>query len=176
MLTREQKRDAVSELSDKFSRATSVFVADYRGLGVLEVRELQTQLRAETDGESEYRVVKNAVLRLACEGSDVAVLKEHFSGPSAVAISYGDPASLAKVLVNFSKDKELFEIKGGMLDGKALEDHEVAKLATLPSLLELRGQIAGLLQAPAGKLARLLKEPGGQLARVVAARKDSLGE
>lgn len=176
MLTREQKKVAVSELNDKFSRATSVFVADYRGLGVLEVRELQSQLRSATEGDAEYHVVKNSVLRLACEGSDVSVLKEHFVGPSAVAISYGDPASLAKVLVNFSKDKDVFEIKGGMLDGRSLDDREVAKLATLPTLLELRGKLAGLLQAPAGKLARLLKEPGGQLARVVAARKDSLGE
>jgi len=47
---------------------------------------------------------------------------------------------------------------------------------TLPTLLELRGQLVGLLQAPAGKLARLLKEPGGQLARVMGARRDALSE
>lgn len=176
MLTRDQKKEAVAELSDKFSRATSVFVADYRGLAVEEVRELRSRLRAETDCESEYQVAKNSLLKLASEGSEAEVLKEHFVGPTAIAISYGDPVSTAKVLVKYAKEHEVFEIKGGVLDGKALDQSEVAKLATLPTLNELRGKLAGLLQAPAGKLARLLKEPGGQLARLVAARKDSLEE
>ena len=176
MLTREQKRDAVAELGDKFGRATSVFVADYRGLSVEEVRELRGKLRSESEGEYEYRVAKNSLLSLASEGHDAEVLKDHFTGPTAVAISYGDPVGLAKMLVSYAKEHEVFEIKGGVLDGKALDQAEVAHLATLPNLLELRGKIVGILQAPAVKLARLLNEPGGQLARLVSARKDALEE
>lgn len=176
MLTREQKRDAVAELGDKFGRATSVFVADYRGLSVEEVRELRSKLRSESEGEYEYRVAKNSLLSLASEGHDAEVLKDHFNGPTAIAISYGDPVGLAKMLVSYAKEHEVFEIKGGVLDGKALDQAEVAHLATLPNLLELRGKIVGILQAPAVKLARLLNEPGGQLARLVSARKDALEE
>lgn len=176
MLTREQKRETVATLSEKFSRATSVFVADYRGLAVEEVNDLRGQLRTATEGDCEYRVARNSLLRLACEGSDVEVLKEHFVGPTAIAISYGEPVSMAKVLVKYEKDHEVFEIKGGILEGKALERADMAKLATLPTLQALRGQLAGLLLAPAGKLARLLKEPGGQLARLLEARQGSLEE
>ena len=178
MLTREQKKDAVAELGDKFGRATSVFVADYRGLSVEEVRELRGKLRSESEGEGEYeyRVAKNSLLSLASEGHDAEVLKDHFTGPTAIAISYGDPVGLAKMLVSYAKEHEVFEIKGGVLDGKALDQAEVAHLATLPNLLELRGKIVGILQAPAVKLARLLNEPGGQLARLVSARKDALEE
>jgi len=176
MLTREEKKDAVAALGEKFARAKSVFVADYRGLDVGEQTELRGQLRGLEGGECEYQVAKNSLLKLASEGSDVGVLKEHFSGPTAVAIGYGDPVSVAKVLVEYAKEHEVFEIKGAMLDGKSLDEAEVAKLATLPTLLELRGKLVGLLQAPAGKLVRLLSEPGGQIARLVAARKDSLGE
>lgn len=176
MLTKEQKKDAVAELGEKFARAKSVFVADYRGLDVLEQTELRGQLRELEEGGCEYQVAKNTLLKLASEGNDVAVLKDHFSGPTAIAIGYGDPASVAKVLVNYAKEHDVFEIKGAMLDGKALDETEVAKLATLPSLLELRGKLVGLLQAPATKVVRLLSEPGGQLARLVAARKDSLSE
>jgi large subunit ribosomal protein L10 len=176
VLTREQKRDAVAELGEKFGRATSVFVADYRGLSVEEVRELRGHLRSESDDEFEYRVAKNSLLSLAVDGHDAEVLKDHFVGPTAVALSYGDPVSLAKVLVKYAKDHDVFEIKGGVLDGKPLDPGEIAHLATLPNLLELRGQLVGLLQAPAGKLARLLNEPGGQLARLVSARKDALEE
>lgn len=176
MLTREQKKEEVAELGEKFARATSVFVADYRGLDVEAQSELRGQLRGLEDAECEYRVAKNTLLKLASEGSDAAVLKEHFSGPTAVAIGYGDPVSVAKVLVKYAKDHEVFEIKGAMLDGKALDESEIATLATLPTLIELRGKLVGLLQAPATKLVRLLSEPGGQLARLVAARKDSLSE
>jgi len=176
VLTREQKTDAVSELNEKFSRATSVFVADYRGLSVEEVRELRGRLRGDSTEDFEYRVAKNSLLSLAAEGQDAEVLRPHFNGPTAVAFSYGDPVGLAKILVKFAKENDVFEIKGGVLDGKALDQGEVAHLATLPNLLELRGKLVGLLQAPAVKLARLLNEPGGQLARLVAARKDALEE
>ena len=104
------------------------------------------------------------------------VLRDQCVGPAAIAIAYGDPVSMAKVLVQYAKKHEVFEIKGAMLDGQALGKEEVAQLATLPSLQQLRGQLAGLLLAPATKLVRLLKEPAGQLARLAAARRDSLEE
>ena len=176
MLTREQKRDAVTELSEKFSRATSVFVADYRGLSVEEIRELRGTLRSASEVDFEYRVAKNSLLSLAVDGHEAEVLKEYFVGPTAIAFSYGDPIGLAKILVKYSKDHDVFEIKGGVFEGKALDAGGVAHLATLPNLLELRAKLVGLLQAPAVKLARLLNEPGRQLARLVSARKDALEE
>ena len=95
---------------------------------------------------------------------------------TSIAISFGDPVALAKTLVDYAKENEAFEIRSALLDGEVLDSAGIAKLATLPSLDEIRGKLVGLLQAPAGKLARLLKEPAGQLARVVAARESSLGD
>jgi large subunit ribosomal protein L10 len=172
--TRENKEQTVLELNEKLGRASSVFVADYKGLTVKDLDELRQKMR-ESDG-CEYQVVRNTLLRRAAEGNGAGLLKDHFSGPTAIAISYGDPVGLAKVLVDYAGDHDAFEIKGAELDGQALGPDEVAHLATLPSLQELRGTLAGLLLAPASKIARLLKEPGGQLARLVAARKDKLEE
>jgi large subunit ribosomal protein L10 len=177
MLSRAEKEEQVAELRDCFGRATSVFVAGYSGLTVERVNELRSKLRSsEAGGRVDYRVRKNAVLRRAVADSPVEVLRDRFSGPTAIAISYGDPASLAKLLVDYSKANEVFELKGAFLDGRCLEDGEIATLATLPSLDQLRGQLIGLLQAPGGKLARLLKEPGSQLARLVDARRNALQE
>jgi large subunit ribosomal protein L10 len=81
---------------------------------------------------------------------------------------------LAKTLVDYAKEHEVFELKGGYLDGRMLDTQEVETLATLPTLETLRGQMVGLLQASATKLARLLKEPGGQMARLVEARRAQL--
>ena len=68
------------------------------------------------------------------------------------------------------------QVKGGFLDGKPLDTGEIATLATLPNLHELRGILVGLLVAPATKLVRLLNEPAAQLARLVEARRGSLEE
>ena len=176
MLTRRQKEDQVAELHDKFERATSIFVADYSGLGVTQLEALRGGLRKDEGSQSEFRVAKNSVLRLASEGGPAEGLKAHFNGTTSIAMSFGDPVSLAKALVNYAKDNEAFEIRSGVLDGQVLEPKEISNLATLPSLDQLRGKIVGLLQAPAVKLARLLNEPAGQMARIVAARKTALDE
>lgn len=174
MLTRAQKEEQIADLRDKFGRATSVIVADYRGVSVQSINQLRSKLRSDADNPSEYRVLKNSVLKLATADSGLDVLREHFVGPTAVAISFGDPVAMAKTMVDYSKDHEIFELKGGFLDGKAMDTGEIATLATLPSLDELRGQIVGLIQAPATKLVRLLAEPGSQIARLMEARRGAL--
>lgn len=176
MLTRTDKESMVGELREKFSRATSVFVAEYRGLDVGRIDSLRRKLRAEPAGAYEYRVTKNTLLRRAAEGSSVETIVQHFKGPTAVAIGFGDPVRLAKILVDYAKDNEIFQLRGAMLDGKALGKADIATLATLPSLDELRSRLIGLLQAPAGQIARLAAEPAAQLARVIAARSKALEE
>ena len=176
MLTRAQKEEQIAEFKEKFERANSFYVADYRGLDVPAVNELRSKIHVEGGGDYEYRVLKNAVLRRAVEGLDASEVKEHFNGPTVVALSYGDPIGLARILSDFSKAHDVFELKGGILEGKAISPAEIRTIATLPTLDGLRGMLVGLLQAPAAKLARLMNAPAGQLARVVEARRKSLEE
>jgi large subunit ribosomal protein L10 len=176
VLTRTQKEEQVVELNEKFSRAKSVYVADYRGLDVAAADSLRKRIRKEGSGEFEYRVAKNAVLRRAAADLDVAGLASQFEGPSAIAISFGDPVGLAKILSDFAKDHEAFELKGGVVDGELIDTAQIAALAKLPSMDALRGTIVGLLQASATKLVRLIAEPGAQVARLVEARRAQLEE
>ena len=170
MLTRAQKEERVAELEGMFARATCVYLADYRGVNVESVNQLRRRIRTEGGGDFEYRVAKNALLRRAAEAGKAAGVSQYINGPTAVAFSFGDPAGLAKILVEFSKDHEVFELRGGLLEGEVVDGDAIGTLATLPSLEALHGQIVGLLQAPATKLLRIITEPGGQLARVAAAR------
>jgi len=170
LLSRVQKEAQVAELKDKFSRATCLYLVDYRGLDVESVNKLRRRVRKEGDGKHEYRVLKNSVLRRATEGSGYAQIAEKFVGPTAVALSFGDPANLAKILDSFAEENQAFALKGAVVDGALLGRAEIAKLATLPSLDELRGKIVGLLLAPATKIARLVSEPGAGLARALSAR------
>ena len=169
MLTRQQKEDQVTELKDKFERATSVFVADYRGLGVAQMEALRGGLR-----KCRSRVSANSVSRRtrSCDSPSKEVplkdLKEHFTGTTSIAISFGDPVALAKTLVDYEKENEAVRVaRCRCLMVRCSTPQGVATLSTLPSLDELRGKIVGLLQAPATKLVRLLNEPGAQVARVI---------
>jgi large subunit ribosomal protein L10 len=171
VLTRTQKEEQVAELNEKFSRAKSIYVADYRGLNVAAADNLRLRIRKGGSGEFEYRVAKNSILRRASVDLAAAGLASHFEGPTAVAISYSDPVGLAKILSDFAKDHEVFELKGGVVDGEVIDTAQIAALAKLPSMDALRGMIIGLLQAPATKLVRLITEPGAQLARLVEARR-----
>ena len=83
---------------------------------------------------------------------------------------------MAKILVDYAKQNEVFQIRAGVLEGRAIAKAEIATLATLPSLDELRGKLVGLLQAPASQLVRMLAAPAGQLARVIEARRKQLEE
>ena len=170
MLSRAQKEEQVVELQEKFGRASCVYVADYRGVPVEPLNRLRSKIRKDGGGKFEYRVTKNRMLKRAADGAGVAAMSKHFRGPTAIAISYGDPVGLAKILCDFAKDNEKFELRGGVLEGTAIDAADIAKLATLPGIDQLRGKIVGLLLAPATKLARLLMEPGAQLARLASAK------
>ncbi len=176
MLTRQRKQQLVEELREQFGRANGLIVADYRGIDVAAANQLRSELRKAGAGAYAYRVAKNTLLRRAAEGLAVEQAADLFQGPTAVALSFSDPVGLAKVLVEFAKQHEVFEIRGGLVEGKPVGPQEVATLATLPSLEELRARLVGLLQAPAGQIARVLAAPGGQLARLIEARRAQLEE
>jgi large subunit ribosomal protein L10 len=176
VLTRAQKESEVAELHERFQRASSVFVAEYRGLSVAAVDALRSQLRAAGGTDFEYRVAKNTLVRRAASGTIGDALAPHLEGPTALAFSFGDPARLAKVLVDYAKGNEVFKVRGGVMDGQPLGAEEIATLATLPSLDELRGKLIGLVQAPATKIAAVLAAPAGQLARLMGARREKLEE
>lgn len=174
MLNRAQKQEQVEAIRDKFKRATSVYLADYRGIDVPAAQALRSRIRQEGGGDFEYQVSKNTLLKRASEDTSAAEIAEHFQGPTAIAFSFGDPVGLAKILDEFARDNEPFELKGGLLDGKPVTPAEIGQLAKLPPLDSLRGKLIGLIQAPATKIARLVGEPGAGLARLVAARRDKL--
>jgi large subunit ribosomal protein L10 len=170
VLTRAQKQEKVVELHAKLGRATCVYLADYRGVNVESVNRLRGRIRREGRGAYEYEVVKNTLLERAAAETDAAALADELRGPTVVAISFGDPVGLAKILVDFAKDVEAFQLKAGVLAGRKLGKGEIGQLAKLPPLDEIRARLVGLLQAPAAKIARLVSEPGAGLARALAAR------
>ena len=152
-MNREEKAQLLSELNELFSKSEVLVVSHYKGLTVKEVSELRDKVREAGAG---FRVTKNRITRLALKGTKFEGLADLFQGPTAVAFA-SDPISACKVCVNFAKDNEKFVIVGGAMSTGVLSVDEIKKLASIPSMDELRAKIIGLLQAPATQLARLAK-------------------
>jgi large subunit ribosomal protein L10 len=164
-----EKQQIADELRDRFSKSAIIVVTDYKGLDVAAMNDLRRKLRAE---EIEDQVVKNTLLVRASENNDVALIKDHFKGPSAVALSYDDPVAPAKVLSQFAKDNDKLEIKVGVMNGQVLDVKAIMALAKLPSREVLLGQLLAALNALPEKLVRTIAEVPRSLVNVLAAIRD----
>lgn len=164
-LTRAQKKQVVSTVSDSLVDSQVLILVENKGLTVAEVSELRTKMREAGAG---YRVAKNRLSKIAIKGTQFENVTPMLKGPLAMAYS-ADPVAAAKVAVEFAKKNDRLVIVGGAFGERMLDVKSIESLATMPSLDELRGKIIGLLQAPAQRIASVLQAPGGQVARVVAA-------
>ena len=164
-----EKQQIADELRDRFSKSAIIVVTDYKGLDVAAMNDLRRKLRAE---EIEYQVVKNTLLVRASENNDVALIKDHFKGPSAVALSYDDPVAPAKILSQFAKDNDKLEIKVGVMNGQVLDVKAIMALAKLPSREVLLGQLLAVLNAVPEKFVRTIAEVPRSLVNVLAAIRD----
>jgi large subunit ribosomal protein L10 len=161
-MDRAQKADSIEELKGVFADSGAVIVTHYLGLTVAEMTDLRTRLRKEG---AKLKVVKNRLAQKAMDGAAGEAGDRLFKGPVAIAFAK-DPVSAAKVTTQYAKDNDKFVVIGGVLGASVLNEAGVKSLATLPSLDQLRGQLIGLIQAPATKVAGVLQAPAGQLARV----------
>ena len=98
-------------------------------------------------------------------------------GPTGMVIAK-DPVAAAKVLADFAKEFEQKpEVKGGLLEGKAIDTAQVKRLASMPSREQMLSQLAGGLQSPlaafVGALSGLLSTFAGALSALHAQRETS---
>jgi large subunit ribosomal protein L10 len=174
MLSREQKEEVIADLRDRVQRASSVLAVDYRGLTVDEMTDLRHKLREAGEGQVEYRVAKNTLLKLATRDTAMEGLQSFLTGPTAVAFAYEEASAVAKVLVNYAKDNEKLEIKGGVVDGEVIDLAGVQALSKLPGKQELRGMLAGTIQAPLRNLAGTLHGLLGHVRNALEQRQQQL--
>lgn len=148
-----EKEKVVEALHEKFSRARTVLLTDFRGLNVSAMSELRSQLRGAS---VEYRVVKNSLMARAADGTDMSLLKEHFIGPCGVALSYEDSVAPAKILVKFSETNSALEVKVGIVEGQVVDLAGIKRLSRLPSREVLLAQLLSVMNAPATGLVTVL--------------------
>ena len=165
----EEKKQIVSQLHEKFTNAAIVILTDYKGLDVTSMNQLRRKLR---EAQIEYQVVKNSLMARASEKTDVALIKDNFKGPSAIAIGYDDPVAPAKVLTEFSKENNKLEIKVGVMNDNVLNLDSIKALSTLPSREQLLAQVLSAINGVPTALVRALNDVPCRLLNVLNAVKE----
>lgn len=151
----KEKQESVAKLSEKVKEAKAVILVEYRGITVEQVTKMRADLKA---ANSEYKVVKNNIIKRALNENSISDLDAQLEGPVAVVLGNEDYLAPSKILYNFSKENEFFKIKAGIIDGKVVDAEEIITLAKLPSREELIAKLAGVLLANISKLAVALDQ------------------
>lgn len=149
-----EKQAIVASLTEKLQNASAGVLVDYSGTNVATDTELRKKLR---EAGVEYSVIKNTLLRFACDNAGLEALDSHLNGTTAIAISANDPVAAAKILKEYAEKKDsTIRIKAGFVEGKAIDAAGVTALAELPSREALVAQVLGTMLAPVTGLANVL--------------------
>ncbi len=159
------KIDLVEELKQIIVRARITVSADYRGLRVQEMDQMRRKLR--TSGV-EVRVIKNSLLRLAADQTDMPDLMQIVDGPTALVLGYDDPTEAAKAVTDYAQSAPpTFAIRGAYMDGQVVSAEDLRELVRLPPKPVMLAQLAGQLQSPLAAFVGLLESPLQELSSLL---------
>ena len=167
------KEENITALKADLGKAMSLVLADFRGISVKSDTTLRREFRL---GGCRYQVVKNTLLGIAVKGTPMEGIEKLLAGPTAIAYSFEDPAAPAKVATKIAKQEEKFVIKGGYVDGRALDIKGVEALSNLPGKDELRATFLATLLAVPQNFLRLTTAAQQNLLLLLAARERALQE
>lgn len=173
-ITKERKEELVAGYSDILSNTIGFVVTEYRGLTVAEVSDLRAKLR-EVSGQ--YVITKNTLFMRSLRDAGWPVPEDLLSGPVGIAFSKDNFPAVAKVVLGYLKDHEgKFVLKGGVVGSDIVNPAQVDVISNLPSLEELRAQLAGLIVQPATGLVSVLNAATSQIVNVLQAYVKEHGE
>ena len=150
-MNRTEKQELVNELRRTMVGATALYYTDFTGLNVKGMTELRRRLRRA--GVS-YVVIKNTLATRAVNES--GLVSTRLRGPTGMVIG-SDPIAAAKVLADFAREFDKRPVlKGGLLDGRAIDSAQVTRLASMPSRPQMLAELGAGLQSPLAAFAGAL--------------------
>jgi large subunit ribosomal protein L10 len=142
-MKKSEKEQLVSELAQKLRGANALYFTDFTGLNVKRMTDLRRRLRKSG---IDYVVIKNTLALRAVNES--GLVSERLRGPTGLVLAR-DPVTAARLLSDFAKENDAKPtVKGGLLDGLALNTAQVKQLATMPSREQMLAELGAGLQSP----------------------------
>lgn len=168
--TLEDKQAIVAELRDTLAQSQLAVVINYKGLTVAEITDLRNRLLPTG---SVCKVTKNTLMRIAVEGNETwEPMTQFLSDSSAFMLIKDDVGGALKAYQDFQRVSKKTELRGGVMEGRALSEADVKAIADLPSKEQLIAQIAGAINGVATKLAVSIDQVPASLARAIQAVAD----
>lgn len=167
-MTREEKNNVVSELTEVLSGSEVVYITDAADLSAEAASDLR---RTCFKNNISMRVVKNTLLKRAMEsveGKDFSEMFEALSGPTALMISEAGNGP-AKMIKDFRKKHAKPIIKAAYVEESIYIGDQVDALASIKSKNELIADVIMLLQSPAKNVISSLTSAGSTLSGLVKA-------
>ncbi|TML72544.1 MAG: 50S ribosomal protein L10 [Actinobacteria bacterium] len=167
------KERVVEQLTEYLRGSQTLIVADYRGLTMPQIDELRGRL---IEHGARFAVVKNTLTRRAAEAAGADAVLALLEGPSAIAFveSDGDPVAVAKALADAARTTRILTIRGGVLEGRAIEASDIEELAKLPPVDILRSQVLGTVIGPLTGILAIFTAPLQDLYGLIDARIEQL--
>lgn len=164
-MLRAQKTEIIDDLRGIFAHSGVIVVTRFGNMSVAEATELRGQVR---EAGASFRVVKNRLAKEAVAGTEFEIIRDFFTGPTAIAYS-ADPVAAPKVTTAYAKKNEKLEIMGGGLSGTILTPDQVKALADMPPIEEIRAKLLGVLVAPMSQLVGIMNAPAQKVVGVIGA-------
>jgi len=149
----QEKVKIVDQIKQDLTSCTAVWVVDYRGLSVKQAEDLRRRIAAQG---SQYKIYKNTFTTRALQDLELPDMGSILEGPSGFVFTGEDPVAAAKILKQFAREHKQLSVKGGLFEGKVLDDKQVIAVADMPSREELIGQVIGMLSNPLHELVAAL--------------------
>lgn len=172
-MNREQKEKEVAILRDMLSRARHLIVADHSGINVADISLLRRKLK---EGDSEIRVSKNTLFKMALADTELEVLQRHFEGPTSVVFGYDDPAVPARIIYDSIKESEKPKFKSYFYDGTERDFEFLKRIAELPSRDMVIAMLVSTVQGPIVNFIGLLESAAREFVGTLEALIKSKGD
>jgi large subunit ribosomal protein L10 len=166
---RSNKVETVANVKTRFAQGP-VLLTEYRGLTVADLKTLRRAIA----GGAELKVIKNTLATIAAKEAGLDDLVPMLEGPVALAFVTGDIAKVAKDLAEFAKKTPALTIKGGVFEGKVLDEKGAQALSTLESREVMLTKIASMSITPIQRAANVFAAAFNQFGSVLAQYRDKL--
>ena len=171
-ITRERKQELVASYVDILNECDGFIIVQTQGLSVSQIEGMRNAVR-EQNGQ--YIVAKHTLMRKALQTANWIVPDDLLVGPLAIIFGRDNMPGVSKALLKHIEEGEFDEkmqVTGGVMSGDLLDAQQVDAISKLPTLDELRAQLAGLVISPAQGLVTVLHQATGGVVNVLQAYLD----